>query len=369
MSHGGGAGGGGGCHGGHGGHHGGHGAAMGMHADQSPGWNMAMQAERTEVELGKRLTIADPRIVIGLTLFVFVTLLSLPYTLDYLQSQGLEPPGEPGPGEESNGPSAAALSMVGTTLMGGHVELPESAMERLSGAHNDNAARKKQILEDQHTQAQHGPDLPSLEQQQQAALESARKAIDEAPAVAEQSANETVDKMVEASGMSGTAAASPAVANVPTLPAMAPAPASFGTPLQQPQNPPPVMPQAPGLTMIEYGGAVRGPNQQYYVYIPNQNHMQANANYGQPVSMMPAQMPQQYQAQQQIASQHPRQLAMAMPMQQSSTVAQRSAFNPDTSAITAPLGTRNRAASPSMPMLPSGLGQDGSQRLRVWASR
>lgn len=366
MSHGGMGGGGGGGHGHcHGGHGGGHGAAFGMHADQSPSWNMAMQAERTELDLGKRLTITDPRVVIGVTLFVFVTLLSLPYTLDYLQSQSLADPDAP-PAEESSGPSAAALAMVGTTLMGGHVEVPESALEKLGEAGHQ-PSQKKHVIEDRHTQARQAPAVPTLADQQEAASEAALQAY-EAPAEAEKSANETVAAMLEASGMKRDAAPQ-AVANMPALPAMAPASADFGAPIQQQnpnQNNAPVLPQAPGLTMIEYGGAVRGPNQQYYVYIPNQHGTQANANFGQPLTIAaPAPMMQQ---QQPIAGASPRQLAMAMP-QQGAAVAQRSAFNPDTSAIVLPLGNRHRAGAPTMPMLPSGPGQDGSQRMRVWVNR
>src|SRR5579883_376676 len=113
MSHGGM--GGGGHHGGHGGHHGHHGNGLsGHHADQSASWNMAMQIEK---DLGRRLSIFDPRIIVGITLFVFVTLLSLPYTLDYFQNTHLAQKSgavvDQASAPDSRGPSMASLTMVG----------------------------------------------------------------------------------------------------------------------------------------------------------------------------------------------------------------------------------------------------------------
>jgi hypothetical protein len=47
----------------------------------------------------------------------------------------------------------------------------------------------------------------------------------------------------------------------------------------------------------------------------------------------------------------------------------RSPFNPQTSAISSPLGMRRRNADPTVPMVPTGQGTDGSQRFRVWVNR
>ena len=117
---GGGGGGHGGGYGGHGhGGHGHHGAAVGHHVDQSPAWNMAMQVEK---DGGKRLSI-DPRILVAITLFVFVTLITLPYTMDYMQNQhyakqaGKE---ESQTSQAASGPSADSIAMVGARWRRSH---------------------------------------------------------------------------------------------------------------------------------------------------------------------------------------------------------------------------------------------------------
>ena len=339
MSHGGL--GGGGSHG-----HGGHGAAaMGMHADQSPSWNMAMQAEKSEKDLSKRMSLFDPRVVIVISLIVFVTLITLPYTMDYMQSQGMGG-GNSEPVPDSSGPSLAALSMVGTTMMGGHVELPESAMEKIAeaqGGHNRGRERMRELVStDQSSQLNENS---SVADQQSEAARSAAEYVHDAPELASKSANDTVAAMVEASGLNHGASRSAAASSQA-------APSSFGAPMQAGAI---QSVQAAPAVAIEYGGAMKSATQDYYVYIPGQ--APAEAALPQTAALV--------RTRQQVAMAEPRveQMAPQIPYDPSSP------FNPSTSAMVAPMGLRNHAGAPTMPLVPSTRGQDGSTRFKVLVSK
>lgn len=328
MSHGGMGGGGGhghgGGYGGHG-HHGHHGAMAGHHADQSPGWNMAMQFEKSDGS-GRRLTFTDPRILVGTTLAVFVVLITLPYTMDYMQNQHYS---KQGAGEtaanqpaapDSTGPSPAALAMVGTTLMGHQVNLPSNGFGLTK---------------------QQAPAAPAT----QAANSSAIPSAYGTPELVEQSARSTVKQMSAASGLApgsaGFGGQSPAVAN-------------FGTSVLNAQP----APEAPS-----YGGAVRS-NDGYYVFMPNQGQFgQAGAAPVSPAGQT-ATGPQAPMGATQIATLTPQAVAGA-----SRQAMERNPFNPQTSAISCPLGMRTHGAAPTMPMLPSSNGANGSPRMRVWVPR
>lgn len=335
MSHGGMGGGGGHGHGGHGA------AAMGMHADQSPSWNMAMQAEKSEKDLSRRMSFFDPRLIIVISLVVFVTLITLPYTMDYLQSQGMGG-GNSEPAPDSSGPSLAALSMVGTTMMGGHVELPENAMEKIAEAqsgHNRGRQRMRELVStDQSSQLN---ESNSVADQQSAAAQSAEEYVHDAPELASKSANDTVAAMVEASGL-----------NHSTATAAQAAPSSFGAPMKAGVI---QAVQAAPAVAIEYGGAMKSATQDYYVYIPGQA----------PVEAAIPQTTAVVRTRQQVAMAEPRveQMAPQIPYDPSSP------FNPATSAMVAPMGLRNHAGAPTMPLVPSTRGQDGSTRFKVLVSK
>lgn len=362
-------GGGGGHHGGHGGHGGHHGVAASHHADQSPAWNMAMQIEK---DTGRRMGWLDPRIMLGITLLGFVTLLSLPYTLDYIQSMKDAQP-EPSPSQESSGPSPAALSMVGATLFGGGARL-EHIMPQAEPRAEAPPPAKEEDAKDRASN-----DDP--EKATQDGLEAAKEEVYAAPEVASQSAKDTVSQMLEASGMQrGPArAATPqsAYANLPqsTSPAYGapqPSDAACGAMSQSavyvPQSAPAYAAAPAGAAAPAYYNPA---GQQYSVYIPNQQ-------FGQPAPAMipaqqvsvtgvPQQVPMASMSQQQVAS-VPLVPAFAGGIPRQSGDA-RSPFNPQTSAIVCPMGMRRRGDAPTVPMLPSSSTDGGGQRMRVWASR
>lgn len=299
MSLGGGMGGDGHCH--HGGNHGG--GLIGHHADQSPSWNMAMQVEKDH---DARLRIVDPRILVGITLFVFITLLSLPYTLDYLQNQRYaNEEGVEESGSDSSGPSAGALAMVGATLMGGSVHLPENV---LPSSPRSNSTNQNQISDD----ADETSDL-SPEAAEKQVAKSASDEITGAQQLASKSAQDTVSQMLAASGMINS-----------TAPNMV-QPSAYVPPTTSPQ---------------------------YNVYIPNQQ-------FGQP-SAVPAAV---------IMPSHLQTCKQMTPSNQRHSFDMRSPFNPQTSAIVSPMGMRRHSAEPTVPMLSSTPGSDGSHRYRVFVSR
>lgn len=339
MSHGGMGGG-----GGHGGHHGGHhgGVAAGHHADQSASWNMAMQIEK---DLGRRPGFLDPRIIVGLTLFVFVTLVSLPYTLDYFQNIKLAGKKgavvDQGPSPDSSGPSAASLSMVGATLFGSGVHLPEnfggsnSAHESAVIQAKDDAVRDERAdntSEDEETSSAAVSDNDQPNEHEHASSASIMNPAD-TPAIVNQSAQDTVTQMLAASGMSQHSHRAFGSAAMPQA-------------QQQAATPPTVA--APVL----YGGVIpSATGNQYAVYVPNQQ-------FGQPAAAPAVSItPTQATASQGIA---------AAPA--AAGFDPRSPFNPQTSAISCPMGMRRHPGAAGLP-LTSTPGADGSQRCRVFVAR
>jgi len=317
MSHGGMGGGGGHGHGGgYGGHgHGHNGAMSGHHADQSPTWNMAMQVEKDGT--GKRLGGIDPRILVFVTLVVFVMLITLPYTMDFLQNQHYDKrqgATADAPQAESSGPNSAALSMVGATLMGHSVRLEDAGF---------------------------GAQAQPVKAMAPAAAPAAATAPSEygAPEVASNAANDTISQMVAASGMSsGTRGASPAVSGS----------AAYGSSIVNP-----AAQSALAQTDVTYGGAVR--TNDHYIYMPGQQAYGAAA----PVQNVAAQRANANQL-----------AALPAGMAGGRGGMDRSPYNAQTSAIVCPMGMRRHPAEAIVPLVPSAAtGADGSQRPRVWASR
>ena len=372
MSHGGMGGGGGHCHSGHGGHHGHHGGGLaGHHADQSASWNMAMQIEK---DLGRRPGFLDPRVIVGITLFVFVTLVSLPYTLDYCQNLKLSGKSgavvDTGSAPDARGPSAASLSMVGATLFGGGVHLPGSfggaGHAPVNAGPGVGSEKEADLQEDAASR-----DMAEREQDERVQASSSRDDDNEnktssndaimnpadTPQIVNQSAQETVTQMLAASGMAQHARGNRADFG------MAAAPVA-----RQQMAPQVVAPPA------QYAGVIPAASgNQYAVFVPQQ--------FGQPAAAPAANIaPPQYAAAQGMAAQPlamPTQGIAAQPLaiaaQNNNAVPVagydvRSPFNPQTSAISCRMGMRRQAASGGVPMA-SPPGADGSQRFRVFVNR
>lgn len=336
------------CH--HGGHGGGHGGVgIGTHADQSPSWNMAMQTEQMEIELGRRLTLNDPRILIGLTIFVFLTLLLLPYTLDYLQTQYLSGwKAEVVP--DSEGPSAAVLSMVGTTMTGKKVSL-DKTIKLLKPKKSETVSQKT------------APESDSTK----APLESdnAEDALDphKMPGLVKESRDKTIEEMLKASGLNSSALAKSSgfgetqntEEQVAATQTTSTSPASYGVPVAAAQESP-----------VEYGGAIPI-NQQYYLYVPNQQQTLPNQQAVQSVQAQDRAANLNIPSSQATYSQAPdasRGLAYSQVPAASAHHPNRNAFNAETSAIIAPRGMRHQSFEQSQQTTSA----DG-QRLRVWVSR
>lgn len=370
MSHGGMGGGG---HGHHGGHHGG--GLAGHHADQSASWNMAMQVEK---DLGRRTGFLDPRIIVGLTLFGFVTLLSLPYTLDYFQNQHIaEKAGaviETVP--ESSGPNAASLSMIGATLAGGGVHLPENlggaGHSSGGGEARDNSAAgdkdssfngDREYSSNSDDDEQSASSRDDRDEHRETASGSIMNPAD-TPQIVNQSAQETVTKMLAASGMAqrgGNSAVSGLAQSAAT-------PAAFGM-AEAPQSAQQAMTMAPQAVAppAAYGGVMApAAGSQYAVYVPN-------AQFGQPSSVPAANLaaPTQFASAASMAAPAavPAMAGNHAPILSAQAFDPRSPFNPQTSAISCPLGMRRHGGTAGGIPIESTPGADGSHRFRVFVSR
>jgi hypothetical protein len=240
--------------------------------------------------------------------------------------------------------------MVGATLEGQRVELPSNISSALGAPETapsaqqedsrDEAREREQSNDQSAEQADLTPGGLSNAVQSEAAAE-----VYGAPRVAEQSANDTVNQMVAASGIAPSASGIAQTGNP-----------AFGA--RQPQA---AAPQAAAA----YGGAMPS-SQGYYVFVPGQQQQ-----FGQPAAVPAANL--MAAAPMPMAQQQPQQVAVVpamgggIPRQ---SMDQRSPFNPSTSAIVSPMGLRRRSAQPTVPMLPSaGSSEGGAQRLRVWVGR
>jgi hypothetical protein len=314
----------------------------------------------------------DPRIIVGITLFVFVSLLSLPYTLDYFQNLKLSGKSgavvDPGSAPDARGPSAASLQMVGATLFGGGVHLPESfggtghapvnagpgaGSEREADLQDDAAARDaaaRDAAEREQASSSRDEDDENKTSSNDAIMNPA-----DTPQIVNQSAQETVTQMLAASGMAQHARGNRANFGMAASPAV-----------RQPMAPQVVAPPA------QYGGVIPAASgNQYAVFVPQQ--------FGQPAAAPAANIaPPQYAAAQSMAAQPLAMQAQGMAAQPLAMAAQnnntaagydlRSPFNPQTSAISCRMGMRRQAGSGGVPMA-STPGADGSQRFRVFVNR
>ncbi|MBX9689942.1 MAG: hypothetical protein K2X27_24745, partial [Candidatus Obscuribacterales bacterium] len=311
--------------------------------------------------------ITDPRLVVGLTLFVFVTLISLPYTLDFFESQRYahDRHQEIVVAEDSSGPSLGALSMVGATMFGQGVKVPESVVNKLGGGMMPTREKAPEAEASD-------SDLKSNADLLDTVNKSAHDTADSAAPIAAQSAQDTVSEMLAASGMAQKQAplAPSPVSSVALSASQAPSAAFGSAALPLPPVASPASVQA-SAAQAAYGGAIQS-GSNYYVYIPNQQ------NYGSSVAAPAQQAAPAVYSQAPAGAQNasavynpaPSGPAYAPAGFAAAPAAQaydpRSAFNPQTSAIVSPMGQRH---SSSVPMLPAGTGADGSQRFRVWASR
>lgn len=300
--------------------HGHHGAGMMHHPDQSPSWNMAIQAEGDPTKVRG---IIDPRIMIGLTFLGFVALVSLPYTLDYLQNQYLS--GKPGAIDDglegSKGPSTAALSMIGATLGGGGVSLQDALMQGSVSAPGERGSA---------VQSEEPDNAQSTQETDQSRASEAD--LYNPTQAASESAQNTVSQMLSASGLYGAGTGMPINSPAERLPASGAMPYGINAPAVQPMT----------------------------VYVPNRDFGQPEvlAAKGTAPGQFSYANPQQVSAQAYSAG--PQLQRYSQP---------RSAFNPQTSAIVSPIGMRHLPEGSDSQPLPSSQSNDGGRRYRVFVSR
>lgn len=375
----------------YGGGHGGEACGF-SHPDQSANWSMAFQSgETSKIDMASLKKTADPRMVIGGALVFFVGLISLPYIMDAIEDEQVA--GKP--------EVEQTTSVAPVVAEAAPAQLPSETTTPESGQASDGQifANGKQMFDSGKAQvlnealnvsgllfggkgaknpAHDGPDLqfnaamgksePSAESAesekasgQSSAAGAFFSAVDEGHLDASGDAgktnanaytNDAINNMVAASGIAPGQHQNRFVGTESPRRALAAMPAA------EPQPGSPIVMAPPPM----YGGAVQSSTQPYLIYVPGANAAAAPAAVAtshavpaQAIAMAPGvQMPAVAQAG------HP-----ATPFEH------RSAFNPQTSAITAPLGMRHHAGM--MPMIPAA-GQSGDYsgaggRMRVFVNR
>lgn len=363
-------------------HGGGDGAACGFsHPDQSANWNMAFQSgETAKIDMSTLKKASDPRMVIGGALVAFMGLISLPYIMDVMEDEKFE--------------KAEAEQTVSVSAPAAGVADPAGAQDGQIFANGKQMfdAGKAQVMNEalnvsgllgkSSNPAHDGPDMQfhaamgtshSAEDASSSAETDGAQSVvgslsgpvetpppDGAGVAGNSTANaytqEAVSKMVAASGMAHEGNPNRFVGTEPVRrhPSHVP-PAELGA-AGAPQHQAPVAMAPPPM----YGGAVQSTTQPYLIFVP-----------GAPAANVAA-VPQQQPAATQIA------MAPGMPMPAVAQAGhpgmpydQRSAFNPQTSAIVAPLGMRQHAGM--MPMIPaaghSGDYSGAGGRMRVFVNR
>lgn len=385
-------------------HGGGEGSACGFsHPDQSANWNMAFQSgENSKIDIATLKKTSDPRLVIGGALVFFVGLISLPYIMDAIEEDQVSKPeaeqttslGAP----PAEAPMAEAPAQEGQIFANGKQIFDAGKAQVMNEALNVSGLLS--LSKGARNPAHDGPDMQfnaamgsphgasgyastdaaDAAASADAALASASKFFGEsggAQSSAITSGNNNANDYAQETATNAKGYAQETVTNMLAASGMAsgrhqnrfvgmdgsarPHHSHYAAAMQDagPQQQAPVA-MAP---VPIYGGAVQSATQPYMIYVP-----------GAHSAGMTAYPPTLAQPQP-----GPTQIAMA-PGVQMPAVAQaghpspyehRSAFNPQTSAITAPLGMRHHAGM--MPMIPSA-GPSGDYsgsggRMRVFVNR
>lgn len=371
-------------------HGGGDGAACGFsHPDQSANWNMAFQSgENAKIDMSTLKKASDPRMVIGGALVAFMGLISLPCIMDMMEDEKFEKAeteqavsvstpaagvADPGGSEAGEGGAQDGQIFANGKQMfdAGKAQVMNEALNvsgllgKSSGnpAHDGPDMQFHAAMGTSHSAEELSPS--GGEDGSQSSLGALSAAADIQPSngagvagnsTASAYTQEAVSKMVADSGMAHEGNPNRFVGTEPVRrhPSHVPPAelAAAGAPHQQA----PVAMAPPPM----YGGAVQSTTQPYLIFVPGA----PAANVGSAQQQQPAVT--------QIA------MAPGMPLPAVAQAGhpgmpydQRSAFNPQTSAIVAPLGMRHHAGM--MPMIPaagpSGDYAGAGGRMRVFVNR